>query len=1288
MKLFNRRVTLIIMAGLLFYGWFGLSKAWASEGNIDTTDKYAWSENAGWHNFRPTNGGVTVHETYLSGYAWAENIGWVKLGSGTGPYGNTNNTNWGVNRDSGTGTLSGYAWSEIAGWINFDSTNSQVATNTTNGSFDGYAWAENIGWIHFKYDDPAYNVKVATTAPTVTTSAASSVTTTTASGGGNVTSDGGLSVTARGVCWSTSANPTVALSTKTTDGTGTGTFTSSITGLSPNTTYHIRAYATNSDNLTGYGSDLTFTTSATAPTVTTSAASSVTTTTASGGGNVTSDGGLSVTARGVCWSTSANPTVALSTKTTDGTGTGTFTSSITGLSPNTTYHIRAYATNSDNLTGYGSDLTFTTSATAPTVTTSAASSVTTTTASGGGNVTSDGGLSVTARGVCWSTSANPTVALSTKTTDGTGTGTFTSSITGLSPNTTYHIRAYATNSDNLTGYGSDLTFTTSATAPTVTTSAASSVTTTTASGGGNVTSDGGLSVTARGVCWSTSANPTVALSTKTTDGTGTGTFTSSITGLSPNTTYHIRAYATNSDNLTGYGSDKTFTTAAPAGTYFVNIATGNDSNDGSSALPWKTLHHAITQINGGTAGTYVLHVALGTYNVSGNTREADEEIVLSQSDVTIIGESGSAPIIDGTGAQNWINGIEITGSYVTIENLYFTGFTGTEKSGIKVSSGSESSNNEVRKCRFYGNDRGVWVNHSNGTTIRNCEIYQNTTHGIDITWSTGQVVVGNKVYNNPQYGIRAQCSPEISRNLIYDNVYGIMVEANGTGDDSSPTIKNNVIYKTASGAMSYGIYTLASNGLADPEIYHNTIDSGTISGIATEKTGGSSGPNIRYNIITNFGQYGIQNIGTSPTINYNNVWNNTAGNYEGCTAGANDLDPPGNPLYVTGSYSLRSTSPCIGTIPSGDPVTLDYPGFKRPLSGKTMGAYEYVADVTNNYTLPGGTGVSTDYRIFTIPLELGTGADMLTAMENVLGAYDPVHWRAFLFNGTSYNEFNSTQFASHTIKPGMGFWIITTYTDVIPFKGQPAPDGVDYVMDLGPGWHLIGLPWVDTNIFLSSIKVTDGVYTYALSDVGNNLTQKILWDFTGDGPFSGYEKRSAVGFRLQNNKGYFFKVLSSTPIRMIIPNAANLAQNAPVDMLSNQTNTNEDDETPPPPPGAEPTPDIKANGQDGPVVLNAGDSVAVSVSMGPGVWNGRNADWWVAAHTPFTSPWYTYVYPEGWKSGIQACVQMPLFELSGPINVLNMVLPTGSYTFYFAVDGNMDGKPDVTWMDSVQVSVE
>jgi hypothetical protein len=453
--------------------------------------------------------------------------------------------------------------------------------------------------------------------PTVTTSAVdpASITSTSAVGGGEVHSDGGEVVTARGVCWSTSSDPTTSDS-HSTDGTGTGSFTSTMTALSPGTQYFVRAYATNSEG-TAYGNQVNFTTLPNPPTVTTSPVTIINSDSVSCGGTITDDGGSAITARGVCWGTSPNPTAAGPNPdggvTNDGTGSGEFASHVSGLTAGAFYYIRAYAVNSGG-TAYGNNLTFTTTPDLPTVTTAPVTNVTSSSADGGGEVTADGGAEVTARGVCWNTSPSPTES-DTHTTNGTGTGSFTSSLANLSPDTTYYLRAYAVNSSG-TAYGLEVVFTTGGANPAVTTSPVTMTGSTTASGGGEVTFEGASPVTSRGVCWNRATDPDLTNS-HTSDGSGTGVFTSSLTGLIPGAVYYVRAYAVN-DHGTNYGSNVTFTvpTTTPVVTTAdittVTSATasggGNVVNEGGASVTtrgvcWNTSGTPTVSDNSTTDGT-------------------------------------------------------------------------------------------------------------------------------------------------------------------------------------------------------------------------------------------------------------------------------------------------------------------------------------------------------------------------------------------------------------------------------------------------------------------------------------------------------------------------------------------------------------------------------------------------------------------------------------------------------------------------------------------------------------
>jgi len=142
-----------------------------------------------------------------------------------------------------------------------------VATNYWSSSevssVDAYCQSFSTGAILWgNHGGPGYVRAVrsfSTILPVISTTAVSDITQTTASSGGNISFDGGASITARGVCWNTSSNPTVS-DFHTSDGTGSGVFTSNLTGLSAATLFKIRAYASNTAG-TAYGNELSFTTS-------------------------------------------------------------------------------------------------------------------------------------------------------------------------------------------------------------------------------------------------------------------------------------------------------------------------------------------------------------------------------------------------------------------------------------------------------------------------------------------------------------------------------------------------------------------------------------------------------------------------------------------------------------------------------------------------------------------------------------------------------------------------------------------------------------------------------------------------------------------------------------------------------------------------------------------------------------------------------------------------------------------------------------------------------------------
>lgn len=304
----------------------------------------------------------------------------------------------------------------------------------------------------------------------------------------------------------------------------------------------------------------------------------------------------------------------------------------------------------------------------PKVSTTAPSYISTTFGQGGGSISSDGGAMVTARGVCWSVLPNPTTGDSSAV-DGSGIGTFTSQITKLSPGTKYYVAAYATNIAG-TAYGTidTLVTLTKIVPPTVKTANVSNILAKTAESGGTVTAWGGDTVKTRGICFGLKADPTLSDS-YTVDGNGIGSYVSGLENLKPSTTYHIRAYATNSTG-TGYGQDVSFKTQAVAPTVIKVVA-----QDGSG--DYKTIQAAFDAVPDYYTGKWIIYVENGVYDEKDVLGKAKSNVILegqSRDSTILTHDDYSGKIVNGvkigtsTSYTLEVEGNDFTAESITIRN--------------------------------------------------------------------------------------------------------------------------------------------------------------------------------------------------------------------------------------------------------------------------------------------------------------------------------------------------------------------------------------------------------------------------------------------------------------------------------------------------------------------------------------------------------------------------------------------------------------------------------------------
>ncbi|MFN8257504.1 MAG: fibrobacter succinogenes major paralogous domain-containing protein [Bacteroidales bacterium] len=233
---------------------------------------------------------------------------------------------------------------------------------------------------------------------------------------------------------------------------------------------------------------------------------------------------------------------------------------LSDLLPNSTYHFRCKATTSIG-TFYGEDRSFSTKIPElPSLITIDISNITFSSISSGGIINSDGGYAITQKGVCWSTSPNPTIS-DYITNEGAGNNYFYCSLSNLAPDTKYYLRSYATSSFG-TGYGNEISFTTKELkVPEVITRPIVLIDNNIAKSGGVVQTDGGSIISSYGICWSTSPNPTI-YGNKTNEGNELTSFTSTINNLTENAVYYVRAYAISNLGVT-YGNEESFVNNYP-----------------------------------------------------------------------------------------------------------------------------------------------------------------------------------------------------------------------------------------------------------------------------------------------------------------------------------------------------------------------------------------------------------------------------------------------------------------------------------------------------------------------------------------------------------------------------------------------------------------------------------------------------------------------------------------------------------------------------------------------------
>ena len=468
------------------------------------------------------------------------------------------------------------------------------------------------------------------TLPTVKTVEISHLSTNSAKAGGNISSDGGATITARGVCWGTTPDPTIN-DNKTSDGSDSDNFSSSITGLNAGTNYYVRAYATNSAG-TSYGSSIPFITLGQAPAAVTLDITNISISSATFNAQVNANYLSTTVTFEYGTTTSYGQTTTANPNTVSGNTSTNVNSDVTGLTPGILYHVRVKTVN--NLgTNYGDDVIFQTLGQLPTVSNyTYGTDILSKSATFNGTVNPNYLTTTVTFEYGLTNNYGQTVTASQNPVTGNKDCNVNAIITGLTANSTYHFRVKAVNELGTT-YSNDWTFKTIGQLPSASSPAATSVMQNTATLKGVVIPNYLTTTVSFEYGTITSYGQTATSSQSPLNGDETPqNITADVRGLTANTTFHYRVIAVN-ELGTSYSNDATFTTFFGTvsdidGNTYKTIKIGNQIwmaenlrttkfNDGTSIplvtsnLDWENINGPAYCWYGNDAATYkAIHGAL------------------------------------------------------------------------------------------------------------------------------------------------------------------------------------------------------------------------------------------------------------------------------------------------------------------------------------------------------------------------------------------------------------------------------------------------------------------------------------------------------------------------------------------------------------------------------------------------------------------------------------------------------------------------------------------------------